>query len=94
VILSEPGPTKQEEPLKREPRRYRTGRNVQHKIKVRAETLGFFYALADEEGWVLGETLERAIAVLTKELAAARMRAWRVGEGVQTLNSLPQSAVI
>jgi len=69
----EPGPSKQEEPLKREPRRYRTGRNVQLNIKVRAETLESFYALADREGWVLGETLERAITALTKELAATRM---------------------
>jgi hypothetical protein len=53
----------------REPRRYRTGRNVQLNIKVRAETLESFYALADSQGWVLGEALERAIAALTKELA-------------------------
>ena len=68
----EPGPTKQKEPLKREPRRYRTGRNVQINIKVRAETLESFYTLADKEGWVLGEALERAVAALTKELAATR----------------------
>jgi hypothetical protein len=65
----EPGASKRKEPAKREPRRYRTGRNVQINIKVRAETLDSFYALADREGWVLGETLERAIAALTKELA-------------------------
>ena len=65
----EPGASKRKEPAKREPRRYRTGRNVQLNIKVRAETLDSFYALADREGWVLGETLERAIAALTKELA-------------------------
>jgi hypothetical protein len=57
-------------PSKREPRRYRTGRNTQLNIKVRAETLDSFYALADEKGWVLGETLERALAALRKELAA------------------------
>jgi hypothetical protein len=71
----EPVPTKQEEPLKREPRRYRTGRNVQLNIKVRAETLESFYALADKEGWVLGETLERAITALKKELAAKQVTA-------------------
>lgn len=58
-----------QESLKREPRRYRTGRNVQLNIKVRAETLESFYKLADKEGWVLGETLERALAALNRELA-------------------------
>jgi len=53
----------------REPRRYRTGRNVQLNIKVRAETLDSFYALADRQGWVLGEALERAVAALEKELS-------------------------
>jgi len=54
---------------KREPRRYRTGRNVQLNIKVRSETLDSFYALADRQGWVLGEALEKAVAALEKELA-------------------------
>jgi len=54
---------------KREPRRYRTGRNVQLNIKVRSETLDSFYALADRQGWVLGEALERAVAALEKELS-------------------------
>jgi hypothetical protein len=66
----QPQATPKPEPQKREPRRYRTGRNVQLNIKVRAETIESFYALADKEGWVLGETFERAIAALKKELAA------------------------
>lgn len=68
----EPGSIKREKPVQREPRRYRTGRNVQLNIKVRSETLDSFYALADRQGWVLGETLERAIAALTKELATQK----------------------
>jgi len=63
-------PEKIAEGSKREPRRHRTGRNVQLNIKVRAETLESFYALADSQGWVLGETLERAIAALGRELAS------------------------
>jgi len=55
---------------RKEPRRYRTGRNVQLNIKVRPETLESFYAMADRQGWVLGETLERAIAALGRELAS------------------------
>ena len=68
----EPAPAaKVAEGSKREPRRHRTGRNVQLNIKVRAETLESFYAMADSQGWVLGETLERAIAALRRELATA-----------------------
>lgn len=55
---------------KREPRRYRTGRNIQLNIKARAEIIDAFYAIADREGWVLGETFERAVAALERELAA------------------------
>jgi hypothetical protein len=54
---------------RREPRRYRTGRNVQLNIKVRSETLNSFYTIADSQGWVLGETLERALTALRKDLA-------------------------
>jgi hypothetical protein len=38
-------------------------------IKVRAEALDSFYALADRRGWVLGETLEKTLAALEKELS-------------------------
>ena len=61
-------PAISEHPSRREPRRYRTGRNVQLNIKVRAETLDSFYGIADKKGWVLGETLERAVNALEKEL--------------------------
>lgn len=54
---------------KKEQRRYRTGRNVQLNIKVKSETLDAFYRIADREGWVLGETLEKAIESLQKNLA-------------------------
>ena len=50
----------------REPRRHRTGRNIQLNIKARAETIERFYAIADRHGWVLGETFERAIAALER----------------------------
>jgi hypothetical protein len=53
-------------PLAREPRRHRTGRNIQLNIKARAETIEQFYAIADRNGWVLGETFERAIAALER----------------------------
>jgi hypothetical protein len=64
----EPVAPKPPQAAKREPRRHRTGRNVQLNLKVRSETLDSFRALADEGGWVLGETLERAVAALRREL--------------------------
>jgi hypothetical protein len=60
--------------VQREQRRYRTGRNVQLNIKVKSETLDAFYNLADTEGWVLGETLERAVKALQNELGAKNER--------------------
>jgi hypothetical protein len=57
-------------PIKREPRRYRTGRNMQLNIKARTEVIEAFYAIADQQGWVLGETFERAINALKRDLAA------------------------
>jgi hypothetical protein len=58
------------EPAPREPRRYRTGRNVQLNLKVRRETVDAFYRIADQQGWVLGEAFERAVAALQEELEA------------------------
>lgn len=64
----------QTDPILREPRRHRTGRNIQQNIKARAETIERFYAITDRHGWVLGETFERAIAALDRELATADAR--------------------
>jgi hypothetical protein len=56
--------------IHREPRHHRTGRNVQFNVKARAEDVQKFYALSDRNNWVLGETFERAIAALERELLA------------------------
>jgi hypothetical protein len=53
---------------KRSPRRYRTGRNVQLSVKALAETVEVFYAITDQQHWVLGYTLQRAIEALQREL--------------------------
>ena len=56
---------------KREPRVHRTGRNVQFNVKASQVTIDAFYAVTNaNEGWVLGYTLERAIAALQRELKA------------------------
>jgi hypothetical protein len=37
-------------------------------MKALKETVDAFYAITDTQGWVLGYTLERAVAALTREL--------------------------
>lgn len=64
-------------PVRREPRRYRTGRNVQLNLKVRQETADAFYALADRTGMVLGEAFERAVEALQRELSTGEPKATR-----------------
>ena len=45
-------------------RRRRTGRNVQFNIKTKTETIEAFCAIADANGWGLGETFEIATSLL------------------------------
>jgi hypothetical protein len=59
-------------PMRREQRRYRTGRNQQLNLKVTAQDAEAFYAIADARGWVLGETFARAIAALARELESEK----------------------
>ena len=66
----EPAPAPKKASTEKERRRYTTGRNIQLNIKVRSETLDAFYSIADAEKWVLGETLQRAVAALQRELDA------------------------
>ena len=62
-------------PEKREPRRYRTGRNVQLNLKVRQEAADAFYRLADQTGLVLGEVFEQAVEALARELSGSNPKA-------------------
>ena len=55
---------------KEQPRRRRTGRNMQLNLKVASQPLQIFYEISDRQGWVLGETFEKAIEALQRELAA------------------------
>lgn len=50
----------------------RTGRNAQLNLKLRPETIERFYALADDEGWTLGEAFEKAFGSLEKGRGASR----------------------
>ena len=51
----------------RQIRRRRTGRNAQFNLKVKPETIEEFCGIADDNGWGLGETLERAVLLLQRE---------------------------
>lgn len=49
------------------PRRRRTGRNAQFNIKAKPETIEAFCAIADAQGWGIGETLEQAVELLERK---------------------------
>ena len=49
-------------------RRYTTGRNRQLNLKVTDDALRRFYAVADKQGWVLGEAFEFAVGALEAKL--------------------------
>lgn len=53
---------------KRQPRRHRTGRTAQFNARTTPETVEAFYAIADRKGWLVGETVEHALAALQREL--------------------------
>jgi hypothetical protein len=55
-------------PAKREPRRHRTGRTQQFSCRLKQDCFDGIYALADGQGWLVGETVERAYAALKREL--------------------------
>jgi hypothetical protein len=58
--------------VKKARRVHRTGRNIQLNVKVSLETQELIYAITDQNGWVLGETVEHAIAALQRELASQK----------------------
>jgi hypothetical protein len=53
---------------RREARVYRTNRNVQLSVKADPRVIDDFYDIADAQDWVLGETLERAVDALKKQI--------------------------
>ncbi len=54
---------------RRPPRIHRTGRTVQFNARTTPQTVEALYAIADQQGWLVGETLEYALAALQRELA-------------------------
>lgn len=66
-------PGLQEEEGKAKPRAerrvYRTGRNAHFSCKADPEVVERFYAICNRSDWVMGETLDRAVQALERELA-------------------------
>ena len=62
----------QDKPAPRQQRRRRTGRNVQFNIKAKPETIDAFCAIADAQGWGIGETLEKAVELLEANYSTKR----------------------
>lgn len=65
-----PAVTKPEKvaPAKRQAHRLKTGRTAQLNARASVETVEEFYAIADEQKWKAAETMERAVAALSREL--------------------------
>jgi hypothetical protein len=70
-------------PLKRPPRYHKTGRTAQLNCRVMPATHDKIYAIADQQGWLVGQTIERALEALDRELEK--------GEGEESCYFLPKT---
>ena len=55
-------------PEPRKPRRWRTGRTAQFNCRITPEAFAAFYAIADQQNWTVGATVENALAALKEKL--------------------------
>jgi len=53
---------------RRKPRTYRTGRTAAFSAKTTPETVDALYAIAERQGWKVGETFEKALEALNEKL--------------------------
>jgi hypothetical protein len=54
-------PSREAKPVARHPPRiHRTGRTMQFNARTTPEAVEALYAIADQQGWLVGETLEQA----------------------------------
>ena len=56
-------------PEKRKPYRRRTGRTAQFNCRITPEAFDAFYAIADQNNWTVGATVEQALAALQEKLS-------------------------
>lgn len=68
----EPGRPPEAAPAPRKAYRRRTGRTVLFGARVTQDAHDAFYAIAERQGWTIGETTERALAALQATLAKGR----------------------
>lgn len=59
-------------PSRQQLRRRRTGRDAQLNLKVTPAVRDQFYAIADSNGWGLGETLEQLIASMHERASSSK----------------------
>jgi hypothetical protein len=52
--------------------RYRTDLTAQFNTRIMPAAFDRFYQIADEQGWKIGETVERALAARERELGQGR----------------------
>lgn len=67
VVMTPPMPVPDPVAVRPGQRRHRTGRNAQLNLKAKPETIAEFTAIADAQGWVFGEALEKAVELLRKK---------------------------
>jgi hypothetical protein len=60
------------EPIKRKPRYHKTGRTASLSCRLMPSVVDTIYAIADRENWLVGETIERGIEALERELGKKR----------------------
>lgn len=58
----------QSRPAHRTPHRYRTGRTAQFNTRIMPATFDRFYQIAEQQGWKIGETVEKALEALEEKL--------------------------
>ena len=69
---SREGPPPAPAPLTRKPRYHKTGRTAQLNVRVMPESFEKVYAIADQQSWLVGETIERALEALERELGEGK----------------------
>jgi hypothetical protein len=58
----------QSRPVHRTPHRYRTGRTAQFNTRIMPTAFDRFYQIANQQGWKIGETVEKALEALEEKL--------------------------
>ena len=53
---------------RRKPHTYRTGRTAAFTVKTTPETVDALYAIAEGQGWKVGETFEKSVEALAEKL--------------------------